>query len=330
MKKKIIIATVDSSPFWVFPRELSEQLTRRFEKRAQIKSVQSVPELEAEIVDADALLAHEVPRPLISRARRLRWIHSPAAGVGSLLVPEVRRRRITVTNSRGTNANAVADHVLALLLGLSRRLHQALQLQQKNEWNPGAVWRSRPAVDAVCGKTLSIVGFGAIGREVARRAKSCHMKVIAVRRDTRRPSKPADQVLPPRFLDRALAPADAVVLAVPFTRETRLLLKAEGLAKMKQSAFLINVSRGRVVDEPALIEALRMGRIGGAGLDVFWEEPLPPESPLWTLPNVIVTPHYAGMHEGHWLEVCRLFAKNIDRFLKGQKLLNEVNKELGY
>jgi phosphoglycerate dehydrogenase-like enzyme len=266
---------------------------------------------------------------VLAHATRLRWIQSPAAGLGMLLSDRLRSSDILLTNSRGINAQPVAEQALALSLALARRLHTAITRQASSTWAQNEL--TEPAPRVLRGLTLGVVGLGAIGTEVARLAGALGMRVIAMRRRVDLPA-PAwvDEVVAPHALRRLLGESDVVVLAAPETHETARLIGAPELESMKPGALLVNVGRGALVDEAALVDALRSGRIGGAGLDVFDEEPLPAASPLWSLPNVIVTPHVAGIRGDYWTVAVDMFVENLRRFEAGEPLLNLVDKEAGY
>jgi len=224
----------------------------------------------------------------------------------------------------------VAEHVIALIFALAKQVAQAVRLQQKHFWGQETMWHGRPRPREVAGATLGLVGLGSIGREVVKRASALGMRVVAMREHPGKGSEGADAIVGPGQLDDLLAAADYVVLAAPLTPETRTLIGAAQLAKMKADACLINVSRGPQVDEAALAEALRTRKIGGAALDVFSKEPLPAGSPLWDLDNLLITPHTAALTEKLWERHYVLISENLRRYLAGQPLLAVVDKHRGY
>ncbi len=255
----------------------------------------------------------------------LRWLQQTAAGVDWLLrAPALAASELVVTNVSGLHAIPIAEHVLALMLGLSRRLHHFVKAQRDREW----VRRGRLA--ELEGATLGVVGLGAIGEKTAEKAKGIGMRVVAMRRHPERTSPHVEQMFGPDGLLKLLAQSDWVVIAAALTHETRSLIGARELRAMKPSAYLINIARGSVVDERALIRALEEGEIAGAGLDVFEQEPLPPESPLWDMRNVILTPHFAGATPHYADRVLEIFIDNLERFQRGERLRNVVDKQLGY
>lgn len=248
-------------------------------------------------------------------APRLRWLHTFSAGVDHPWFQALRARGIRLTTSSGAHAVPIAQTVLLYLLALSRDLPRWLDAQRRRAWEPHSFADLQ-------GLVLGVVGLGPIGLEVARLGAAFGMRVVGARR-TPRGDEPCE-TWPLARLDELLALADALVLALPLTDDTRHLLDAARLARMKRGAWLVNVGRGALVEEPALVDALREGRLGGAGLDVFETEPLPPESPLWSLPNVLVTPHSSGDTPGNRERATAIFLENLGRFARGEPLRNEV------
>jgi phosphoglycerate dehydrogenase-like enzyme len=267
---------------------------------------------------------------MVEAAPRLRWVHSTAAAVGILPLKELAARKIAVTNSRGIQAPAMAEFVIGGLLVLARRFHLMLAAQRERRWIQNQMTRDVWPW-SVRGRSMTIVGLGTTGQEVARRAHAFGMRVTGVRRRTDQ-AKPefVDRIAGPDELDDTLRGCDVLVVAAPFIAETDRLIGAERLAMLNRDAVVINVARGRIIDEAALIGALQNGRLGGAVLDVFDHEPLPPDNPLWTLPNVIISPHVSGVRPDHWDEVIDLFSENLQRFERGEELLNLVDVEAGY
>jgi phosphoglycerate dehydrogenase-like enzyme len=242
------------------------------------------------------------------------------AGVDAALVPELPAR-VVLTRAPGVFGPWMAEYVLAWILRVTQRTSDYLAAQRQRRWIEHDV------PERLAGKTLAIVGLGDIGRTIARHARLLGMRVIGVSRSGR-PVAGIDRVLRPASLHRALADADFVVLTVPLTRETRGLIGARELAAMRPTAWLLNIARGPVMDETALIAALRDQRIRGAVLDVFAEEPLPPEHPLWTLPNAVITPHVAGPSTPD--ELTPIFNENLARWIEGRPLRHVVDRTRGY
>jgi phosphoglycerate dehydrogenase-like enzyme len=273
-------------------------------------------------------LAADAYERLLAHAPSLRWVHSAAAGVERLLTPAARARGLSFTNARGVFSGPIAEYVLTMILAVSRRLPQLLELQAERTWQPLV---GRELQDA----TLGIVGFGSIGRAVAELAVPFRPRVIAMRRDPE--PRPDEPPLPPGVELRGpgafgdlLAASDFVVLALPLTVETEDLIDDRALALMKRTAWLVNVARGRLIVDQALLRALREGRLGGAVLDAFRDEPLLPTSPFYDLTNVILTPH-TSWSSGRVLDrSVELFADNLRRFTAGQPLRNSVDAGAGY
>jgi phosphoglycerate dehydrogenase-like enzyme len=264
---------------------------------------------------------------LLHRAPRLRWVHSASAGVERALTPAARERGLVITNARGVFSRPIAEYVMLMILAVCRRLPQLLELQRERTWQPLEGVELRDV-------TVGIVGLGSIGRAVAALASSFGCRVIAIRRHpAERPAEDGphpDRVLGPDALPELLAESDFVVLATPLTPETEGMIDDAALRTLKRGAWLINIARGRLVDERALVRALRDGSIGGAVLDTFHEEPLPETSPFYELPNVIVTPH-TSWSSGRVLDrSVELFCDNLRRFAAGDPLLNVVDPAAGY
>ena len=291
-----------------------------------IASIQarSRDELDARIAQADVPLCSGLWRnDLIARAPKLRFVQSISAGTDQYDKPALSAAGIRLASAAGVNARAVSEHAMALILALTRRLPEARDNQGKQFWR-GMIGDPAGREDELGGKTLVIVGLGRIGNRLAQLAKAFDMRVLATRRD---PAAGGDahEVHGMSALKSLLPQADFVALTCPITPETERLINAETLALMKPSAALINVARGRCVDEPALIAALNAGRLTAAALDTTVEEPLAPASPLWTMPNVFVTPHSAGETRRYEDNVLDILVENLDRLSRGEtQLRNQI------
>jgi phosphoglycerate dehydrogenase-like enzyme len=276
---------------------------------------------------------------VLARCLRLRWVHSATAGVERVLTPTALARGVTITNARGVFSRPIAEYVVMMILAVSRRLPQLLELQAERTWQPLEAVEMRDV-------TVGVVGLGSIGRSVASLAGAFGCRVIATRRhaeagiespvpgeggDDASPVPPRiDELLAPEDLPRLLRESDFVVLALPLTPDTQDMFDESLFEQMRPHAWLINVARGRLVDERALTRAIRDGRIGGAVLDAFRDEPLPPDSPLYDTPNVILTPH-TSWSSGRVLErSIGLFCDNLERFRRGEALENVVDPDRGY
>lgn len=296
-------------------------------ERASLRFAVGTEELERALEGAEALLVWDFRstelRDAWHRADALRWVHVAGAGVDAVLFPDLVGSDVTVTNSRGVFDRAIAEYVLGLMLLFAKGFHRSLEFQRRREW----VHRE---TEMLAGKKLLLVGAGPIGRTISREARCMGMETSAVARTSRSEDADFGRVFSSERLDEALPEADYVVVAAPLTAQTRGMFGAARFERMKPGARLINVGRGPIVDETALVEALREGRIAGAALDVFSEEPLPEDSPLWEMPEVVVSPHMSGDFVG-WLEsLGELFVENFRRWERGDELLNVVDKERGY
>ena len=326
---KLLIALQHRFELWQVPPWFSERLRRDF-PQIEVVHLPNYDHVTEEIADADIAIAWSLRGEQIKAAGRLRWIHSTAAAVHHLMTPELLASDIVVTNARDVHGPVVAEHAIALAFALAKRLPQSVRYQQQKHWAQHDLWDEQPRPRELNGATMTIVGLGAIGAPLAQLAKSLGMRVVGVREHPERGSKVADAVYGFEELDAALSAADFIVLAVPVTPKTRHLMNAERLARLKPDAYLINVGRGVLIEETALLDALRAKSFGGAALDVTTEEPLPPESPLWEMENVLITPHIAGLTEKMWERHYQHYTKNLRRFLEGQPLLWVVDKGKGY
>lgn len=326
---KIVIALHHPFILWNAPEWLIARLRSDFPEHSFFQTA-TYEELGAAIVDADVLLGWTIRPEQFAKARRLRWIHSPAAAVHQLMFPALSASAVQVTNSRNVHAPVVAEHVIALLHALAKRLPQARDFQHQAIWAQQLIFDQRPTIREIEGSTLCIVGLGSIGRQVALRARALGMKVIAVREHPERGLDGADEVFGRTQLHAALRAADFVVLCAPVTPGTQHIINAAALDAMRPDAYLINVGRGPLIDNAALISALREERIAGAALDVFDEEPLPAVSPYWGLANVLITPHTAAVTPRLWERQYALIAKNLRLFLAGSSLVGLVDKSKGY
>ncbi len=299
-------------------------------------------EMRPFLKDVEILYTFWFPFDPAEVAPKLKWIQLSSAGVDHLLDSPVMKSQVIITTTSGIHAIPIAEYVFAMMLALVKRLPQALNYQRHREWpsNREKVLLS----DELRDKTIGIIGYGSIGREVARLARAFGMRVFATKRhvdvNTDKGYKLpevgdpegilVERLYPNSNLKEMLPLCDFVVITAPLTPETYHMIGREELAAMKPSAYLINVARGAIVDEAALVEALGEGKLAGAALDVFEKEPLPPESPLWNFPNVLLTPHVSAITPRYDDRATALFAENLRRYLAGEELLNVVDKTLGY
>lgn len=281
--------------------------------------------LAARIGELDVLVVSGFWRnELAAAAKRLRFIQSISAGVDQYDRAVLAAHGIRLASAQGANARAVSDHAMALILALYRRIPEARDNQARRHWR-GMIGELAQREDELAGKTLLVVGLGRIGGRLARLAKAFEMTVLGIRGNPSAGGEGADEVDGLDALPRLLPRADIIALTCPLTPETTGLIGAEALARLKPGAILVNVARGKVVDTAALIAALETGRLAGAALDVTDPEPLPPESPLWSMPNVLITPHTGGETRAYEDNVIDLLLENLGRLRRGEaKLVNEV------
>lgn len=296
-------------------------------------------EAEREIASADAFFGKLTPA-MLAVAKRLRWVQSPTASLEHYIFPELAAHPLQLTNMRGLFFDNIADHVFGCLLCFARNLHIYIRQQARAEWRPyggdkdGQSFTSGPAMTTavdrahptLAGATLGVVGLGSIGGEVARRGACFGMRVIAVDSDRRDAPPGVERPLPAERLDELLAQSDYVVIAAPHTPETEGLFNARRFERMKRSAVLVNIGRGVIVRLDDLADALAAGTIAGAALDVFEIEPLPSGHPLWSMENVILTPHVAGHSPRIAERHLAVLVGNIGRFVRGKPLANVVDK----
>ena len=316
-----VLVAIFSAPVWTIDSSHVDALRRAFPDVRFIEA-RSHEELAAAIPDADIAFSSMVRETSFARAGRLRWIHSSAAGVGATLFPALVESDVVLTNSSGVQAPVIGEHILASVLAWRRGLHIAARRQQAATWVQDEL-ASYPGLPLSEMRAL-IVGMGSIGTEAARLLRAVGAQVETVARRAR------DGVHATGELPDLLPEADVVVITAPHTPETDRLFDRAMLARMKPGSLLVNVGRGRIVDEAALVEALEQGRPGGAALDVFEREPLPADSPLWKMENVIVTPHMAGSSARFWDGLIELFSRNLERWRRGEPLENVVDKRRGY
>lgn len=326
---KVLVSIQQPVKQWQLPAEGVATLRARF---PHIDFVHATSDAERArgLVDCDVAYTWILKATELATATRLRWVHTSAVAVETLCLPELFAKGVTVSNTRGVQAVPIAEHTLAVVLALAKQLPVVLAHQRDAHWaqndftGPRLPWLLR-------GRTLGLIGVGTIGSEIASRARAFGMRVVALRRRSDQAAVAAiDQTFAAGRLDDFLKQTDVLVIAAPLTPQTLGLVGAGQIALLPKGAVIVNVGRARIIDTDALIAALHSGHLGGASLDVYPQEPLPPEHPLWTCPNVILTPHTSGFRQGHWDEVVDLFAENLERFERGEALRFRVEPELGY
>ena len=326
---KVLISIQQPVKQWQIPPEGVDALRERFPAIQFIHATS--PEQRADgLRESDAAYTWILSSQELAQAPKLKWVHTSAVAVETLCLPELFARRIAVSNTRGVQAIPIAEHVMAVVLALAKQIPFVLDNQQRSRWAQNEFIGERlPWL--LHGRTLGLIGVGTIGSEIARRADAFGMRVIALRR---RPAYGVighvERVYGIGDLPDFLAQSHVLVIAAPLTPETQGLMAAAQFAQLPQGAVVVNVGRAKIIDTDALMAALNSGHLGGASLDVFPQEPLPVDHPLWKTPNVILTPHTSGFRQGHWDEVVQLYGDNIERWLKGEPLKYRIEPELGY
>jgi phosphoglycerate dehydrogenase-like enzyme len=326
---KILVSIQQPVKQWQIPPEGVETLRSRFPHVNFIHATSNEQRAEG-LKDCDAAYTWILSTAELAEAPKLKWVHTSAVAVETLCLPELFARGIAVSNTRGVQAVPIAEHVMAVVLALAKRIPYVIENQQLARWAQNEFTGERlPWL--LKGRTLGLVGVGTIGSEIAKRAEAFGMRVIALRR---RPAYGVighvERVYGKERLDEFLSQSHVVVVAAPLTPETHGLLGSAQFAQLPRGAVVVNVGRAKIIDTDALIDSLRAGHLGGASLDVFPQEPLPGDHPLWKTPNVILTPHTSGFRQGHWEEVVELYAENIQRWLRGEPLKYRIEPELGY
>lgn len=340
---RVVLDMNDRRPVWAIPGWVPERIGRALPAGWELRVMDDATDgsgdgagrvapavLEA-VAGAEIYLGYGIAPELLRAGPALRWVHSGAAGVGSSLTPEMLASPVVFTNSAGIHAEPMAETVLGMVLFFGRGLDFAVRSQARGIWSTDPFYVSGAPLTELQDSTVGLVGFGGIGREIARRVASLGARVLAVKRSPPLQSEAELEAVAgggrlgdritllhgPGGLDAVLRESDVVVLCAPETRETRGLLDADALARMKDGALLINVGRGKLVDETALVAQLQAGRLRGAGLDVFAKEPLAPGHPLWGLPNVLITPHVSAVSRGFWRRETELILHNLACYLAG-------------
>ena len=354
----VVLDMQDRRPAWGMPEWVPDRLRAALPTGSELRVIAEpndgsgdgaarvAPEVLAAVADADAYLGYGIPPSVLAHGPRLRWVHSGAAGVGGSLTPELLASSVAFTNSAGVHADPIAETVLAMILHFLRGLDVASRARERgNErWDTGPFYVADSPARELSRSTVGVIGFGGVGRAVGTRCAALGARVLGLRRTSEQvpnemsadasSSRPSDGGIEvasgTAARDRLLEESDVVVLCVPETPETRGLIGRQALARMKRTAVLINVGRGALVDSTALLEALRDGRLRGAGLDVFEPEPVPDDHPIWELPNVIMTPHVSAVTAGFWDREAALIERNIRRLARGEPLENLVDPERGY
>ena len=327
--RKLLVLTYHHLDYFVAPSWFSEKLRTEF-PAFDIVQQNTYQNFEQEIADTEILFCTSLRPEQFLAARKLKWIHSQSAAVHQFMFTELVNSDVTLTNSSDVHSVVVAEQVMAMLFAVARLVPAAVRFQQKHVWGQEGMWHSRLRPRELSGTTLGLVGLGSIGRNVAQRASAMGMRVIAVREHPEKPRPQfVEEVLPSSKVNDLLSQSDYVLLSTPVTPQTTGMIGRRQLAAMKPDGCLLNVGRGSLIVESELIEALRGNKIAAA-LDVFDEEPLPADSPLWDLENLLIMPHTGGMSTKMWERHYGYFSENLRRYLAGQSLLGLVDKQRGY
>jgi phosphoglycerate dehydrogenase-like enzyme len=326
---KLVICVWHPFSEWRPKPVLAESIRARYPEM-RVLHLPNYDTLPRELPDSNIFVGYSLRAEQLVHARELKWIHSTAAGVAQLIYPELRQSGITVTNASGIFSVPMAEHNMGLILAMARNFPDSVRYQDQSKWSVQDLWDKPQHLTEINGSVLLIIGYGSIGRELARRAKAFDMRVWGVTRSGNGDSTHTEKILPISQLNEALPHANYVVISAPETSETNHLIGAEQIARMKHGARLINVARGSLLDEVALISALQSGALGGAALDVTGMEPLPAESPLWHAPNLFITPHTSAISERLWLRETELLLKLLGEWFDGKPLSNRVDFSRGY
>ena len=312
------------------PKPLMAEAIRKRWPEMRVLHLPNYDALPAELPDTDIFVGYSLRAEQLKAGKKLKWIHSTAAGVAQLMYPELRDSGILVTNPSGIFSVPMGEHTMGLLLALARNFPDSVRQQDRARWSQQELWDKPQHLTELNGQVLLIVGYGSIGHEVAKRAKAFDIRVWGVTRSGTGDGTHVEKIVPSGKLHEVLPEADYIVIAAPETAETKRLLGAEEIGRMKNGARLINVARGSLLDEAALVRALKSGALGGAALDVASTEPLPPESPLWNAPNLLITPHTSAVSDRLWVRHTALLMDLLERWFDGRKMFNQVDFARGY
>jgi phosphoglycerate dehydrogenase-like enzyme len=326
---KVLICAWQPFTEWQAKPLMAETLRERW-PQMQVAHAPTFSEMVPELPDTDIFVGAVIRPEHVRQAPKLKWIHSTSAGIGQLTFPEIKDAGIMVTNASGVFSVPMAEHTIGLILALARNFPDTTRQQDQKIWSQQLLWDKPQHLTEINGTTLVIVGFGSIGREIAKRAAALEMKVIGVNRSGQGDLAGAQQIVSMEKVNEVLPEADFVVLCAPETAETKNLFDLKRFIQMKRGARLINLGRGSILDEAALVRSLESGHLGGAALDVANVEPLPAESPLWTAPNLLITPHTSAISSHLWLRQTELLVKLLERWFDGRQLFNVADLTKGY
>ena len=328
---KLVVCVHHPFSLWNPPPEMANRIRGRW-PQMRVLHLPTYDKLTEELSDTDILVGFSIRPDQFAFARKLKWIHATAAAVAQLMYPALRESGVLVTNASGIHSVPMGEHIIGAMIALARRFPDCVRYQTQRHWCQHELW-DRPSElrpHELRGQTALFIGFGAVGREAGRLAQALGMRVWAVTHSGRADERIAERAFPASALNEALPHADFVIAAAPETSETRKMMGEREFSLMQPSSYFINVARGALVNEPALIRALQQRKIAGAALDVTSEEPLPAESPLWKLDNVFITPHVSAVSEKLWERQADLLMDNLERWFSGRELRNRVDLVRGY
>jgi phosphoglycerate dehydrogenase-like enzyme len=328
-RRKLLWPSLSKIEFVDVPAEAEAALRGEFPE-VEFVTARDMETYLAHLTDCEILITWTLKAEHHKLCRKLKYLHSPMAGVTQMMFPSLVNSDTIITNATTVHAVVVAEQTLALMFAIARRIPSSVHYQDQRTWGQMDYWVRPLMPTELSGTTLGLVGFGQIGQELATRCRALGMRIVAMKKDTSRGGDLADKVYGLNQLDALLAESDYLVICAPDTPENIGMIGAPQLARMKPSAVLLNVARGALVKTDDLIAALRSGTIAGAGLDVTDPEPLPTDHPLWSAPNVLISPHLGGCTDRFWHRQMALLRDNLRRYLSGQPLLNLVDKKRGY
>lgn len=326
---KLTICVWHPFTFWRPQPVMAETIRERWPEM-NVLHLPNYDVLPPELPDTDIFVGYSLRADQLQHAKKLKWLHSTAAGMAQLTYPELRDSGILVTNPRGVFSVPMAEHTMGMLISLARNFPDSVRYQDRATWGQQALWAMPQQLTELNGKILLIVGYGSIGRELARRARAFEMRVWGVTRSGEGDTSMVEKIAPALELGDVLPHADYVVIAAPETSETRHLIGAPEIARMKRGARLVNVGRGSLLDEGALLGALEDGQLSGAALDVTGVEPLPESSPLWRAPNLFITPHTSAVSDRLWQRETDLLVDLLGKWFGGCEMTNVVDLARGY
>jgi phosphoglycerate dehydrogenase-like enzyme len=326
---KLLICVLHAFSEWNAKPVMAETIRAKW-PQMKVVYLQDYDRVIAEVPDTDIFVGSTLRAPQFVAGKKLKWVHSTSAGVAQLMYPELQSSQVVVTNASGVFSVPMAEHIIGLLLALARNFPDTLRQQEKATWSQQELWDKPQHLAELNGTVLLIVGYGSIGREVGKRAQALGMRVWGVTRSGRGDLTHAEKIVAASDLDAVLPQADYILLCAPDTAETKTLIGEKELARLKRGARLINVGRGSLWDEAALIRALQSGTLAGAATDVAEIEPLPASSPLWRARNLFITPHTSALSDRLWPRETALLLDLLERWFDGRALTNRVEIARGY